>query len=266
MASERTLVVDIGNTEITAGITSEDGVSFSPRFRLNNNSGTTADELGLSLRLMLKEHNVEISSITGVATASVVPSTLQSFQEASRKYLNHDPFVLTAATAYGISINYKNPNEVGADRLANTLAAQDMFPGENCIVVDFGTAITFDVIRADATYLGGIILPGPRLAMESLFQRTAKLPAVAIVRPPSIVGDSTVEGIQSGLYFGTIHAVSGCIKQISTEIFTTHETVLTIGTGGFSALFEREGLFHKTKPDLVLHGIITAYKKHKLQT
>jgi len=223
MATERVLVVDIGNTEITAGITSGNGDSFSPRFRLNNNSGTTADELGLKISLMLREHDIERDSITGVATASVVPSTLQTFQEASRKYLNHDPFVLTAATACGISINYKNPSEVGADRLANTLAAQMMFPGKNCIVVDFGTAITFDVIRADATYLGGIILPGPRLAMESLFQRTAKLPAVAIMRPPSIVGASTIEGIQSGLYFGTIHAVTGCIKQISSEIFPPNQ-------------------------------------------
>jgi len=157
----------------------------------------------------------------------------------------------------GLKIGYRNPLEVGPDRIANAIGATHLYPGRHLIVVDFGTATTFDVIRAGRDYLGGIILPGLRIAMEALEQNTARLPTVEIAPPPALVGRSTVESIQSGLYFGNRAMVRELTREIRQQAFEG-EPALVIGTGGFSRLFEQEKLFDALLPDLVLVGLARA--------
>ena len=158
----------------------------------------------------------------------------------------------------GLKIKYRNPLEVGTDRIANAIAATSMFPNKNIIVVDFGTATTFCVIGKDREYLGGIIIPGIRISMEALESRTAQLPVVEIKEVDEVVGRSTVESIQSGLYFGQIGMVKELKTVITKQAFKNEEPVI-IGTGGFSRLFENAKLFNLIDPTLVLKGLQTVY-------
>ena len=154
----------------------------------------------------------------------------------------------------GLKIRYRNPLEVGPDRIANAIGALHLYPDRNLIIIDFGTATTFDVVRATRDYLGGIILAGPRIAMEALEKNTACLPTVEIVPGAELVGRSTVESIQSGLYFGTRAVVSGLTHEIREQAFRGKSAVV-IGTGGLSRLFEHEKVFNVLLPDLVLLGL-----------
>jgi type III pantothenate kinase len=155
----------------------------------------------------------------------------------------------------GLKINYRNPIEVGADRIANAVGAIHQFPNTNLIVLDMGTANTICAVSADRQYLGGAITAGLRISMEALEAKTARLPAVEILKPPSVVGRSTVESIQSGLFFGAAGSIREITQRMKDECFPGQTAPLVIGTGGFSRLFEGEGLFDKLIPDLVLHGL-----------
>jgi type III pantothenate kinase len=170
-----------------------------------------------------------------------------------------NPFVLQAGTKTGLKIRYRNPLEVGADRIANAIAATRMFPQQNLIVVDYGTATTFCAITADRDYLGGLILPGFRISMEALESRTAKLPSVELLAPEELIGKSTVESIQSGLYFSNLYAVRGITEQIKKEYFGG-KPALVLGTGGFSRMFENDKVFDSLIPELVLLGLREALK------
>ena len=165
-----------------------------------------------------------------------------------------DPFILRAGAKTGLNIRYRNPLEVGPDRIANAIAATHLYPDRNLIVIDFGTATTLDVVRAGRDHLGGIILPGLRIQMEALEKNTARLPSVEIVPGAELVGRSTVECIQSGLYFGNRAAIRGLTREIRAHVFTG-QPALVIATGGFCRLFEHEGLFDVVLPDLVLVGL-----------
>jgi type III pantothenate kinase len=196
-------------------------------------------------------------AIEQIALCSVVPELVYSLRSCCRKYFGLDPFVLQAGAKSGLKIRYRNPAEVGADRIANAIGGTTLHPDRNLVIVDFGTATTFDVVGAGREYLGGIIVPGVRMAMEALEQGTARLPTVEIAAPAALVGRSTVEAIQSGLYFGNLAVVKELTQRIRDEVFGG-QPALVIGTGGFSRLFERARVFDALLPDLVLVGLVRA--------
>jgi type III pantothenate kinase len=246
------LALDIGNAQIFGGVF-ESG-TLTVRFRKASRPPTSSDELGLFLRGVLRENGRDPGDVTQIALCSVVPEIIYSLRSCCRKYFGIDPFILQSGAKTGLKIRYRNPLEVGPDRIANAIGAIHLYPGRNLIIVDFGTATTFDVVTGHRDYLGGIILPGLRISMESLEKNTARLPTVEIVPPTELVGRSTVECIQSGLYFGNRAVVKELTREIRERTFRT-EPVVVIGTGGFSRLFEREDLFDALMPDLILVGL-----------
>ena len=246
------LTLDVGNSQVFGGVF--DGGELTLRFRTTARPSLSSDELGLFLRAVLRENESDPARIDQIALCSVVPDLLYSLRSCCRKYFEVDPFILQAGMRTGLKIRYRNPLEVGPDRIANAIGAMHLYPARNLIIIDFGTATTFDVIRAPREYLGGIIVAGPRIAMEALEKNTARLPTVEIVPATVLVGRSTVESIQSGLYFGNRAVVRELTREISEEMFRG-EPAIVIGTGGLSRLFDRENVFDVVLPDLVLVGL-----------
>jgi len=202
----------------------------------------------------LRENNVNPDEISRVAICCVVPDLLYSLRACCQKYFGLDPLVLRPGIRTGLKIAYRDPKEVGADRIADAVGAVTMFPDRNLIVADFGTATTICAITRDKEFLGGNIIPGVRLSMEALEERTAQLPAVEILPPRTALGRSTVESIQSGLYWSNVGMVRELIGRITAEEFRD-EAPVVIGTGGFAQLFNREELFDHVVPDLILAGL-----------
>ncbi len=246
------LALDVGNSQIYGGVFVNDEIKF--QFRKTSKNGNSSDEFGVFLRSVLRENGIDPTLIRKIAICSVVPDVIHSIRGACTKYFDLQPFILQAGVKTGLKIKYRNPLEVGADRIANSVAAVELFPHKNIIIVDYGTATTFCVISADKEYLGGLILPGFRISMEALESRTAKLPSVEIIKPQELIGRSTVESIQNGLYFSNLHALRGISEQIKKTYFNG-ETAVLIGTGGFSRLLESEKIFDHLLPDLVLRGL-----------
>lgn len=253
------LCLDVGNSQIFGGVFVHEKIKL--RFRHVTQKGTTSDQLGIFLKAVLRENSIEPKSIHQVAICSVVPHMDYSLRAACKKYFDIEPFFLQAGVKTGLKIKVRNPVEVGTDRIANAVAAVTQFPDKNIIVVDLGTATTFCAISNKKEYLGGVIMSGMRLAMESLQTNTAKLFSVEIVSPTTAVGRSTAESIQAGLYYGQLGAIREIANRISQEVFSEH-TVKLIGTGGFAHLFEKEKLFAAIMPDLVLDGLRIALEKN----
>jgi type III pantothenate kinase len=249
------LTLDVGNSQIFGGVSV--GGELMIRFRKVSRPPTSSDELGLFLRSVLRENGADPAGIEQIALCSVVPELVYSLRSCCRKYFGLDPFVLQAGAKSGLKIRYRNPSEVGADRIANAIGGISLYPDRHLVIVDFGTATTFDVVTAGREYLGGIIVPGVRMAMEALEQGTARLPTVEIAAPTTLVGRSTVEAIQSGLYFGNLAIVKELTRSVREQMFGGQPS-LVIGTGGFSKLFEGAGVFDALVPDLVLVGLSRA--------
>ena len=246
------LTLDIGNSQIFGGVF--EGEKLRVQFRKTSKGGASSDEMGIFLRSVLRENEVDPRMVKKIAVCSVVPDIVHSIRNCCKKYFQINPFILQSGVKTGLKIKYRNPVEVGADRIANAIGALNLYPGKNLIICDFGTATTYCAISAEKDYYGGLIVPGLRLSMEALEAQTAKLPSVEIIAATEIVGRSTVESIQAGLYFGNlamIREISSCIKK---EYFGNKNT-LVIGTGGFSRLFENEKAFDTIVPDLVLSGL-----------
>lgn len=254
------LALDVGNSHIFGGLFVQDELAV--RFRRTSKGEMTSDELGVFLRGALREWGHDPSLVQDVAVCSVVPEHHHAIQNCALKYFQKEPFFLKAGVKTGLKVQVRNPAEVGADRIAGAVGAITLHPGENLIVADFGTATTLDVIRGGNQYLGGVIMPGPRTAMESLVERTAKLPPVEIVVPENVVGRSTTESIQSGLYYGHYYAIREMMQHIRRQEFPNGK-VLCIGTGGFSRLFEHAGLFDDIQADLVLQGLYQTWKLNR---
>jgi type III pantothenate kinase len=246
------LALDVGNSQIFGGVFRDGELML--RFRKPSRPLASSDELGLFLRSVLRENGVDPAGVEQIALCSVVPEIIYSLRSCCRKYFALDPFILRAGVKTGLRIRYRNPLEVGPDRIANAVGATHLYPHQNLIIIDFGTATTFNVVQASRDYLGGLILPGLRIAMEALEKNTARLPTVEIVRPTELVGRSTVECIQSGLYFGHLAMIKELTRDLREQAFH-NEPAVVIGTGGFSRLFEAESVFDIVLPDLILIGL-----------
>ncbi len=255
------LCLDIGNSQVFGGVFAEDKIQL--RFRYPTQRSTTSDQLGIFLKHVLRENSVDCKAVKQIAICSVVPSMDYSLRSACIKYFHIDPFMLQAGVKTGLKIKYRNPLEVGADRIADAIAAYKQFPQQNIIVIDMGTATTFSAISQDKEYLGGAILPGIRLSMESLSNNTAKLFTVEIVRPEAVVGRSTMESIQAGLYYSQLGAIREITQCLTQEVFANQKPLL-IGTGGFAYLFEEEKIFDAIIPDLILQGLKFALEMNVL--
>jgi type III pantothenate kinase len=245
------LCLDIGNSQIHGGVF--DG-GLRLQFRKTTHPLGSSDEFGVFFTAVLRENGLNPAAVQRVALCSVVPSAIYSVRSACLKYFRRDPFVLQAGVKTGLKVKYRNPHEVGADRIAGAIGAVLRRPASNVIVVDCGTATTFDVVTAGGDYLGGAILPGIGISVDTLAGRTAKLPTVEIARPAAALGRSTVESIQSGVYYGHAGAIRRLVEELAREAFGGERPAI-IGTGGFSRLLEAEGLFDEIVPELVLLGL-----------
>ena len=251
------LCLDVGNTHILGGVFDEDKLIL--RFRCATHLVGTADQLGIFLINILNAHKIQVEDVEATAISSVVPSYDYTIKHSLLQYFKAHSFVLQAGVKTGLNIKYKNPAEVGADRIANAIAATHAFPKRNIIVADLGTATTLCAVSKTNDFLGGAILPGVKLGMESLKSHTAKIMEVTIEEPSSAIGRSTRESVQSGLYYGQLGALKELIARFKREAFAA-ESVMVIGTGGFSQLYKDEGIFDLIAPDLVLQGLWQAYQ------
>jgi type III pantothenate kinase len=245
------LCIDVGNSHIYGGVFSGDDIRL--RFR-HTSKVSTSDELGIFLKSVLRENDCDPRQIKQIGICSVVPQVDYSLRSACLKYFSLEPFLLQAGVKTGLNIKYRNPLEVGADRIANSIAAAHCFPNQNIIIIDFGTATTFCVLNAQKAYLGGAILPGVRLSADALSKNTAKLPPVEIIKTEQVVGRSTIESIQSGIYYGVLGGCRELIQRINKEVFP-EKNALVLATGGFASLFDKQGIYDHLMPDLVLQGI-----------
>ena len=223
-------------------------------FRRSTSRDLSSDEAGLFFRNVIELNGFDYTKITQIACCSVVPSLNYSLSNAFKKYFKIDCLFVQAGIKTGLKLKYSNPKEIGADRIAAAIGASNLYEGKNLIVVDMGTATTIDIITKEKEYLGGAILPGIKMSSSSLASGTAKLPAVEIVKPERSCGTSTVEAIQSGIYFGQLGGVKEIIGLFTKEVFNGEKPYL-IGTGGFSRLYENEKLFDSIVPELVHIGL-----------
>jgi len=224
------LALDAGNTNVTVGIF-RDGQLMDHR-RLRTVREQTSDEWGILLMSLLRYASLDPAQVDGIIVSSVVPPLNSALAEMSQRYFGMEAMFVTAGTDTGLKILYDNPNEVGADRIVNSVAALAKYGGP-CVIVDLGTAITFDAISANAEYLGGIIAAGIGISAEALFSRTARLPLVDFRKPQQVIGTNTVASMQSGLYYGAIGAIDGMIERLVEELGPKTQTV---ATGGQAAL------------------------------
>jgi type III pantothenate kinase len=244
------LALDAGNTNITVGIF--DGGNLVDHRRLRTVREQTSDEWGILLLNLLRYASLEPAAIHGIIISSVVPPLNAALAEMARRYFRTEAVFVTAQTDTGLTIRYANPSEVGADRLVNGVAAFHRYGGP-CVVVDLGTAITFDAISANAEYLGGIIAAGVGISADALFSRTARLPLVDFRKPPALIGTNTVASMQSGLYYGAIGAIDGIIERLIAELGPSTRTV---ATGGQAELIAGESRFIRTVDEnLTLEGL-----------
>jgi len=256
------LCLDVGNSHIYGGVYEAGRILLT--FRKASKQGASSDEYGLFFRSVLRENGIDPNQVTGIALCSVVPEAVYAISAACQKYFAIAPFILQAGVKTGLKIEYRNPLEVGADRIANAVAGVDMFPDKNLIIVDLGTATTLCVVGKDRSYRGGVILPGLKMSMQALESGTSKLGSVEIRRKEVCLGRTTAASIQSGLYFGHLGALREIMHRIQLEEFKDQRPKV-LATGGFATLFGGTGLFDQIVQDLVLRGLLTVLELNSAQ-
>jgi type III pantothenate kinase len=224
------LVIDVGNTNIVYGLF--DGAQLERQFRVETGRGRTADEYAVVLRQLLAMNDIAAESVHAAVLASVVPALTEPMIELVRRAFDKEALVVGPGIKTGMSILYENPREVGADRIVNAVAAYEKVKG-GVIVVDFGTATTFDCVTPKGEYLGGVIAPGIQISADALFTRAARLPRVEIAKPPKVVGRNTVHSMQSGIVYGYVGLVDGMIERLRDEL---GYPAAVIATGGLARL------------------------------
>ena len=251
------LAIDIGNSNTVVGVYRGDEVVAD--WRLQTIGARTADEYSVLIGSLMAMRSIEIDSLDHAIVASVVPPAVAAVERFLRAELKLDPLIVGPGMKTGMPILIENPREVGADRIVNAVAAYDKLRC-GCIVVDFGTATTWDVVSPQGEYVGGIIAPGVHMSAEALYQHTAKLPRVEICRPPRVVGKNTVSSMQSGLFYGYAGMVDAIVGQIRTEI---DFKVRCIATGGLASMFAGVSQVIEHSDDmLTLHGLKVLFERN----
>lgn len=254
------LAIDVGNTQTHIGVFDADKLIHE--WRASTDARRTADELALLFGEFLALEDLEFQeNVTGMVVSSVVPRSTQELRELSARYFGFRAVVVEAGTRTGIAVHTDNPREVGADRIANAVAAHDLFPDSSVVVVDFGTAITVDAISATGDYLGGSIAPGIDTSATALFSATAQIRRVELTAPPSAIGKTTVTSVQSGIMYGTAALVDGLVDRVAEELDGQIEVV---ATGGFaSTIVEHCRTIDRIDPLLTLNGLRLIYGRNE---
>jgi type III pantothenate kinase len=251
------LAVDIGNTSIIIGAFEK--TKLLKDWKIKSERGKTCDEYKVTLLNLFNLSGLDVSRIKSVIISSVVPPLTPVFSELSQTLFQVKPMIVGPGLKTGMPILYENPLEVGADRVVSSIAAHAKYNGP-CIVVDFGTATTFDAVSPAGEYVGGAIAPGIQIAAEALYLRTAKLPRIEIIKPKKAIGRTTVSSMHSGLYFGYIGLVERIISEIKKEL---GEGTKVVATGGFSSLiFDEVDALDFYEPHLVLEGLSILHTKN----
>jgi len=256
------LAIDVGNTNVTIGVF--DGERLAHSWRLAALRERTADELGIYFTNLFQQVRLPESAVTGIAIASVVPPLTRPMEEMCERYFSQKALVIDATNA-GMTVRYTPAGDVGADRIVNAVAAWDKYGRKDLrplIVVDFGTGTTFDVISTAGEYLGGVICPGINISAEALFQRAARLPRVEVRKPPVVIGQNTVNAMQSGLFFGYVEMVDGLVRRIRAELAGGDRAVV-IATGGLADVISGESAsIQHVDPNLTLDGLRLIWERH----
>jgi type III pantothenate kinase len=255
------LAIDVGNTNIVLGVF--EGPTLVRSWRLLTLRERTADEIGLMVTGLFAHERIGLDAIRDIVMGSVVPPLTPIIEGMARRYFGREAFIVDPISNAGMPILYKNPAEVGADRIANSLAAYERYgrtKGRPLIVADLGTATTFDAVTVKGEYLGGVICPGPQIAAEALFQRAARLPRVDVRKPATVIGQSTVGAIESGLFYGYLGMVEGLITRISAEL---GGDALCVATGGLAQLIAPETpMIQHVDVDLTLYGLRLVWERN----
>jgi len=248
------LTVDVGNTNITLGVF--DGKEIVGTYRLTTKLQRTSDEFGIDIKAILSEYEGKIDD---VIISSVVPGVMYSLNSAFIKYYGITPKVVGPGMKTGIKLNVPNPREIGADRIVDAVGAYDVYGGP-IIVIDFGTATTYDLISADGEFVAGITAPGIRISAKALWEDTAKLPEIEIKKPASILAKETISSMQAGLVYGYIGQTEYIVKKVIEE--SGYEDVKVVATGGLGKLIAEEtDCIQIYDKDLTLNGLRLIYEK-----
>jgi len=247
------LVIDVGNTNTVFGLYEE--CSLVADFRVETRRNRTGDEYYTLLEPLIRRSGYVLGDVKAIVVSSVVPRSVYPLSRMSRAITGEDPVTVDHAMDVGLKLKYHRPEEMGADRLVNAATAYRRFGG--CVVVDFGTATTFDVVSSEGVYLGGCITPGVSISMDALFAYASRLPTVEVSRPERAIGRSTEEAMQSGVYFGYVAMVDGLVERLRNEAGMIGEVV---ATGGLAKLIARDSsTISKVEPNLTLEGLAMLY-------
>jgi len=259
------LVVDVGNTNTVLGLfEAKSAGQGKPRkliahWRVSTNKSQTVDEYGVLFRNLFAMNGIEVGAVQGIVISSVVPPLDSTLREVCERYFQLKPLFIEPGVKTGMPVHYDNPAEVGADRIVNGVAAFEKFGGP-CIVVDFGTATTFDVVSPKGEYLGGVITPGIGISADALFERTARLPRVDIRKPPSMIATNTVNSLQAGLYYGYLGLIDGILERLIAEL---GDDVKVVATGGLATLMGGGSKYIREVDDLLtLEGLRIIYDRN----
>src|SRR3990167_1812034 len=253
------LAIEQGNTNTLFAV--HDGASWIAQWRSATESTRTADEYAVWLSQLFEMNGLSLKSLNGCIISSVVPQSIFNLRNLSRRYLHVEPLIIGENAELGVAVRIDKPSEAGADRLVNAIGAHVAYPGP-LIVIDSGTATTFDIVAADGGFEGGIIAPGVNLSMQALHEAAAKLPRIAIQRPEGnrVVGTDTVSAMQSGVFCGYIGLIEGLIARIKAE---RGEHLTVVATGGVVSLFEgATDMIDHFDPDLTIRGLLEIYRRN----
>lgn len=252
------LAIDVGNTNTVFAV--HDGEEWRGQWRASTDAARTADEYAVWLTQLMGLRGLRNRDISAAIISSVVPQAVFSLKQLSRQYFRTEPMVVGGGGLdLGLDVHMERPNEVGADRLVNAIAAHGRYPG-HLIILDFGTATTFDIVDQSGAYEGGIIAPGINLSLEALHRAAAKLPRIAIERPSRVIGKSTIPAMQSGIFWGYVGLIEGLIERVKREYGAP---MTTIATGGLAPLFfNATAAIEHVDPDLTMDGLLEIHRRN----